>query len=80
MKHLQLFQKKKAKAQQKQKKGMLLNNSESIAIKDQWFFTIVLPIEVIDQIVSISEKYGVKPSDIGTLYISQGLQKEKGKS
>lgn len=77
MKHLEQFKKKKEKAKEKALAGLLLNNSESIAIKDEWFYTIVLPVDVIQRIVLLSERYGIKPGDLGALYISQGLSKEK---
>lgn len=73
MTHEETYQKRRTDGLKKQEKGSPLKPSEKVAIEGKWFFTVPLPIEVIEKILRIAEKHDVRPSQIAEVWIMKGL-------
>ena len=73
MEQQESFDRIKRKAIAKTKKGELLKPEEKIAMENMWYFTLPLPITVIDEIVLLSKSYYVKPSKLVEAFIMKGL-------
>jgi hypothetical protein len=58
------FQKAFVSGMKKKHNGDGLRQSEEVAIKGEWYFTLPLPVKVIDRIIEDSERKETKPSEI----------------
>lgn len=63
-------------AAKKRELGEELLKKHVLAESGEWYFTLTLPIDVIDSIVSLSETFGVKPSDLAKIWVSKGIDGE----
>jgi len=74
MREHEQFEMKKKIALRKVERKEQLKPAEKIAYDNKWYFSIVLPISVIEQIVVMAEQYNVKPSEIAEVWIMKGLE------
>lgn len=73
MTHEETYHKKRKDGLEKQKNKQPLMPSERVALEGRWYFTIPLPMEVIEEILVIAEQHDVRPSQIAEVWIMKGL-------
>ena len=68
------YEKCKKSAIEKNIAGERLNKLEKAAIEGKWYFNMVIPHDVIEQIVKKASDAGIKPSELVSLWIMRGLR------
>lgn len=62
-------------AKEKQSKGLLLKSSERLALENQWFFTLPLPLNVIEKIIETAHSMNIKSSELVAAWIFKEVSK-----
>ena len=75
MNHIEIYNKRRKQGQEKLLEGKPLTPSEKTAMEGKWFFTLALPMTVIEDIVKLANQYNVKPSQIVETWIMKGVSK-----
>lgn len=76
MTHEEIYLKKRKTALRKKEAGEQLKPSEEVALSGSWFFTVPLPIEIIDRIIDMARLANVKPSDIVASWVYKEMGRE----
>ena len=62
-------------AKEKESKGLLLKSSERLALENLWFFTLPLPVEVIEKIVATAHSMNIKSSELVAAWVFREVSK-----
>lgn len=77
MKEICVFNQKVTSAIRKKAEKNPLSKSEKIAIEGKWYFTTVLPINIIDEIIDQANDLCIKPSEFVSKLILDNISEEQ---